>query len=284
MNERSEVLCATREMEDQIVSRREMLRLALAGSGALVASQIFNRAAFGDTMGRRSTPAERRAMQKPEAAAPKGPHKLPPLPYSYSALTRAIDTTTMRIHHDKHHKKYVDELNKVVAANPSLRGRSPQSLIMNLGGVPESIRDKVRNNGGGHVNHSMFWTLMSPRPAKPSGQMAQVIQNTFGSLETFQTKFNDAGVKRFGSGWVWLVNNKGRFEIISTPNQDNPLMMGMYPILGNDVWEHAYYLRYQNKRPDYLKAWWSVVNWPEVNRRLAYMNSNWMKPGRGDVG
>jgi Fe-Mn family superoxide dismutase len=211
--------------------------------------------------------------------------KLPPLPYSYSALNETIDTRTMRLHHDKHHATYVKNLNEVIKATPALQNKTPQALIMSLPSVPENVRDKVRNNAGGHVNHTMFWQIMSPNGGgQPTGTIGQVIRSTFGSFDNFKTRFNDAGAKRFGSGWVWLVMNKGRYEIISTPNQDNPLMMGMFPIMGNDVWEHAYYLKYQNRRPEYLKAWWNVVNWNEINHRLRYMGSEWNRPGRGDFG
>ena len=238
------------------VSRRTMLRWSLALPVLSALSKISGARAA-------------------EAPAPKGPFKLPPLPYDYAALNPTIDTLTMRTHHDKHHQKYVDELNKAVAGHTSLMGKTPQALIMDLASVPESIREKVRNNGGGHVNHSMFWMLMSPRGGgQPKGEIAHGIQSGFGGFEKFKTAFEEAGVKRFGSGWVWLVADKGALKIISTPNQDNPLSMGMFPILGNDVWEHAYYLKYKNKRADYLKAWWNVVNWDAVNARLKFMEAN----------
>jgi Fe-Mn family superoxide dismutase len=265
MNERVAVVAA----EAETLSRREMIRTALAGTGALMVAGWLQRGAQAQN----ATASSTKAFQ------------LPPLPYSYSALNPYIDTRTMRLHHDKHHAKYVDELNKVVAATPSLRGKTPQSLIMSLSSVPSNVRDRVRNNAGGHVNHTMFWQIMSPNGGgQPTGQIGQVIKNSFGSFENFKHRFNEAGAKRFGSGWVWLVMNQGRYEIISTPNQDNPLMNGMFPILGNDVWEHAYYLKYQNRRPEYLQAWWNVVNWNAVNSRLRYMNSEWSRPGRGDLG
>ena len=251
------------EQKEQTLSRRDVLRLAMIGTGALL---------LGSST--RSQAQSREQSIEMDIADSKRfgvyPYKLPPLPYSYGALNRAIDERTMRLHHDKHHQKYVDELNKAVATQATLRNRTPQELIRNLDGVPTSIRNAVRNNGGGHVNHSMFWQIMSPRGGgAPTGAIAHAINAQFGSFARFQNLFNDAGVKRFGSGWVWLVRDGGKLKIISTPNQDNPLMMGMFPIMGNDVWEHAYYLRYQNRRADYLKAWWNVVNWNEINRRFA---------------
>ena len=216
------------------------------------------------------------ALDAPAQAAPAGPFDLPPLPYAYSALNPHIDTTTMRLHHDKHHAGYVKNLNEVVAAYPQYRNLTPQTMLMSLSKLPAPIRDKVRNNAGGHVNHSMFWPLMSPDGGgAPRGEIARIIAANFGSFNAFKEAFNTAGEKRFGSGWVWLVNDGGRMKIISTPNQDNPTSMGMFPVMGNDVWEHAYYLKYKNKRADYLKAWWNVVNWETVNSRLRWMQSNW---------
>ena len=198
------------------------------------------------------------------------PHELPPLTYDFSALEPHIDAQTMQIHHDKHHAAYVNNLNAALDKHSALSDRSLEDIIKELSDVPEDIRTAVRNNGGGHLNHSMFWKIMSPNGGgEPTGPIASAISETFGSFEEFKTKFNDAGVKRFGSGWVWLIKSKtGKLEITSTPNQDNPMMEGHYPILGNDVWEHAYYLKYQNRRPDYLSAWWNVVNWDEVNKRF----------------
>ncbi|HEX7051940.1 MAG TPA: superoxide dismutase [Longimicrobiales bacterium] len=197
-------------------------------------------------------------------------YELPPLPYAYDALEKVIDEQTMHLHHDKHHAGYVNNLNAALEKHPELQDRSPEDLLRNISQVPEDIRTAVRNNGGGHVNHSMFWQIMSPNGGgEPTGAIADAIRSAFGSFEDFKAKFNDAGAKRFGSGWAWLIRTKdGRLDVISTANQDSPLMDGHYPILGNDVWEHAYYLRYQNRRPDYLKAWWDIVNWDEVNRRL----------------
>ena len=200
-------------------------------------------------------------------------HELPSLPYPAEALEPHIDKATMEIHHGRHHKAYVDNLNKAIAGNPALEGKSLEALISDLASVPENIRGPVRNNGGGHWNHSLFWQLMAPKAGgPPSGAVASAIQTSFGSFADFQAKFEAAGIGRFGSGWAWLVLNGGRLEIVSTANQDNPLMGKAVagcegkPILGVDVWEHAYYLKYQNKRADYLKAFWNVVNWTEVGR------------------
>ena len=197
-------------------------------------------------------------------------HQVPPLPYDFAALEPHIDAQTMQIHHDKHHGAYVTNLNAALEKHPNLASKSAEELIKNLNAVPEEIRTAVRNNGGGHVNHSMFWTIMAPQAGgEPSGALADAIKQAFGSFAEFQNKFNDAGLKRFGSGWAWLIRNAaGKLEITSTPNQDNPMMDGNYPIMGNDVWEHAYYLKYKNVRGDYLKAWWNVVNWKEVQKRF----------------
>jgi Fe-Mn family superoxide dismutase len=205
------------------------------------------------------------------ADAANGPFTLPPLPYRSSALEPHIDTQTMQFHHDKHHAAYVKNLNDAVAKAPELAGKSVDELLKMLDRIPESVRTAVRNNGGGHANHTMFWAIMKPNGGgPPTGAIGDAIRGTFGSFENFQTAFNDAGAKRFGSGWAWLVKGRdGKLAITSTPNQDSPLFEGAYPVLGNDVWEHAYYLKYQNRRPDYLKAWWNVVNWDEVNRRLS---------------
>jgi Fe-Mn family superoxide dismutase len=196
-------------------------------------------------------------------------HTLPDLPYAFSALEPHIDALTMETHHDKHHAAYVKNLNAALEKHPELQSKPVEDLLRNINTVPEDIRTAVRNNGGGHANHSMFWTIMGPEKGGPAhGKVGEAIEKTFGNYAQFQEKFNDAGGKRFGSGWVWLVGNKGgKIEILSTANQDSPLMEGLYPIMGNDVWEHAYYLKYQNRRPDYLKAWWNVVNWETVNKR-----------------
>ncbi len=200
-------------------------------------------------------------------------HQLPELPYAVSALEPHIDTRTMEIHHGKHHKAYVDNLNKALESAPELAGKAALELISDLASVPEGIRTAVRNNAGGHVNHTLFWSLMAPGAGGvPSGKLAEAIVATFGSFEAFQEKFQTAGATRFGSGWAWLVLNHGKLEIGSTANQDSPFMgkavagIEGTPILALDVWEHAYYLHYQNRRPDYMKAWWSVVNWAEAER------------------
>jgi Fe-Mn family superoxide dismutase len=192
-------------------------------------------------------------------------YELPPLPYPKDALEPFIDAQTMEIHHGKHHAAYVTNVNKAIAGKPDLEKKTVEQLISNLDAVPADIRGVVRNNGGGHANHSMFWKLMAKGGGAPSGKLAEEINSAFGSLDSFKEKFEAAGLGRFGSGWAWLIVNKaGKLEIVSTPNQDNPIMEGNKPVLGCDVWEHAYYLKYQNRRADYLKAWWNVVNWPEV--------------------
>ena len=202
------------------------------------------------------------------------PFELPALPYDYAALEPTIDAQTMTLHHDKHHAAYVNNLNTALQKYPDWFNKTPEEIISDLNAIPEDIRGAVRNNGGGHVNHSMFWKIMGPsgdqKPGgDPTGEVGRAITETFGGFSGLQEKFNDAGTKQFGSGWVWLARARdGKLQILSTPNQDNPLSQGLYPIMGNDVWEHAYYLKYQNRRPDYLKAWWSVVNWAEVNRRF----------------
>jgi len=193
-------------------------------------------------------------------------HELPPLPFPKDALEPYIDATTMEIHHGKHHNAYVTNLNKAIAGKPDLEKKSAEELISNLDAVPSDVRMAVRNNGGGHVNHSMFWKLLAPKAGgAPTGKLADDIKSTFTSFDAFKEKFEAGGVSRFGSGWVWLIATKGgTLDIMSTPNQDSPIMEGLKPVLGCDVWEHAYYLKYQNRRPDYLKAFWNVVNWAEV--------------------
>jgi Fe-Mn family superoxide dismutase len=198
------------------------------------------------------------------------PFEVPPLPYAYDALEKAIDEETMHLHHDKHHAAYVNNLNAAIAKHPELEGKSAEDLLKDLGSVPDDIRAAVRNNGGGHVNHTMFWEIMGPNGGgEPTGAIAEAITKTFGSFDALKEKFNDAGAKQFGSGWAWLVKNAdGSLAVVSTPNQDNPISNGQTPVLGNDVWEHAYYLRYKNARPEYLKTWWNVVNWDAVNKRF----------------
>jgi Fe-Mn family superoxide dismutase len=197
--------------------------------------------------------------------------EVPALPYDYNALEPHIDEATMHLHHDKHHQAYVTNLNAALDKHPELQGKSAKDLIRDLAAVPEDIRTAVRNNGGGHVNHTLLWKLMGPnKGGEPTGAIADAINQAFGGFDQLKQQFNDAGVKRFGSGWAWLVRGSdGRLSVSSTANQDNPLSDGQHVILGNDVWEHAYYLKYQNRRADYLSAWWNVVNWDEVNRRYA---------------
>jgi Fe-Mn family superoxide dismutase len=195
------------------------------------------------------------------------PFEVPPLPYDYGALEPHIDEATMRVHHDKHHQAYVDNANAALAGT-EWADRAVEDVIRNLDAIPEDKRTAVRNNAGGHANHSFFWQIMSPDGGgEPDGELADAIESTFGSLDALKQEVNDAGVKRFGSGWTWLVLDGGSLAVTSTPNQDSPLIEGKTPVLGIDVWEHAYYLKYQNRRPDYLQAWWNVVNWPEVSRR-----------------
>jgi Fe-Mn family superoxide dismutase len=198
------------------------------------------------------------------------PFTLPPLPYPNDALEPSIDAKTMEIHHDKHHAGYVNNLNAAIEKAPELQGKSLDDLLKNINAVPDSVRTAVRNNAGGHWNHSMFWQVMSPNGGgQPTGKLADAIKSAFGDFEKFKEQFNAAGGSRFGSGWAWLIKDGGKLSIVSTPNQDNPIMDGKAaPILGVDVWEHAYYLKYQNRRADYLKAWWNVVNWPEVAKRF----------------
>jgi Fe-Mn family superoxide dismutase len=195
-------------------------------------------------------------------------YELPPLAYAYEALEPTIDETTMHLHHDKHHQAYVTNLNGAIDKHPELAVKTPEELIADLNAIPEDIRMVVRNNGGGHVNHSAFWVWLTPGGSKaPTGALATAIDQTFGSFDNFKAQFQDAGAKRFGSGWVWLVKDpSGKLSIISTANQDNPLSDGLKPVLGNDVWEHAYYLKYQNRRPEYLAAFWNVVNWDIVGK------------------
>jgi len=196
-------------------------------------------------------------------------YELPKLPYGYDALEPHIDAKTMEIHHTKHHQTYITNVNNALKDHPGLAGKSVEELIANLNDVPENIRPVVRNNGGGHANHSFFWQIMGPNAGgDPKGKLGDDIKSTFGDFNALKEKFAAAGTGRFGSGWAWLIrNNSGKLEIISTPNQDSPLMDGNTPLLGLDVWEHAYYLNYQNRRPDYIKAWWNVVNWDAVASR-----------------
>jgi superoxide dismutase, Fe-Mn family len=199
------------------------------------------------------------------------PFSVPPLPYAADALEPHIDKMTMEIHHDKHHGAYVTNLNKALESAPNLANKTVEELLANnCAIVPENIKTAVRNNGGGHINHSMFWTIMGPKAGgPPSGALADAIKSTFGGFDKFKEKLNAAATTRFGSGWAWLVKDgSGKLDILSTANQDSPVMEGKFPIMGIDVWEHAYYLKYQNRRPDYLGAWWNVANWAEIGKRF----------------
>jgi len=199
-------------------------------------------------------------------------YQIPPLPYDYSALEPTIDTQTMQLHHDKHHAAYVANANGALEKHPDLEKKFPtaEDLLRNINQVPEDVRTVLRNNAGGHANHSMFWAIMQPKGGGPAtGPVSEAITKAFGSFDQFVEQFNTAGTKQFGSGWVWLARGADhKLQIITTPNQDSPFIQGLYPVMGNDVWEHAYYLKYQNRRADYLKAWWNVVNWKEINKRF----------------
>jgi superoxide dismutase, Fe-Mn family len=195
-------------------------------------------------------------------------YELPPLPYDYAALEPYIDAETMKLHHDKHHQTYITNANGALEKHPELASKTADELLADLNAIPEDVRTVLRNNAGGHSNHSMFWSIMGPAGGAPTGALADQIKADFGDFEAFKKTFNETTAKQFGSGWGWLVFKGGKLAIITTPNQDSPLSLGLYPILGNDVWEHAYYLKYQNRRPEYLAAWWNVVNWSEVAKRF----------------
>ena len=210
-------------------------------------------------------------MTEAQGTAQAAPYTVPPLPYSFDALEPYIDAKTMEIHHDKHHGAYVTNLNKALEGHADLAKLSVEALISKIDSVPETIRTAVRNNGGGHANHSLFWKIMKKGGGgEPKGEITEAIKSTFGSFNEFKAKFNEAATKRFGSGWAWLQIKDGKLGIESTPNQDNPLMSGAKPVMGIDVWEHAYYLKYQNRRPEYIEAWWNVVNWEQVNQNFSY--------------
>jgi superoxide dismutase, Fe-Mn family len=197
------------------------------------------------------------------------PHTLPALPYAFNALEPHLDAKTMEIHHGKHHAAYVNNLNKALESAPALADLPVEKLIADLNAVPETVRTAVRNNGGGHANHTLFWNILGPKGGgQPNGPLAGALTSAFGSFDDFKAKFEAAGLARFGSGWVWLVSKGGKLEISSTPNQDSPLMDGICPVFGVDVWEHAYYLNYQNRRPDYLKAVWNVLDWSAISKRF----------------
>lgn len=246
-------------MENTPLSKRKFLGYMAAAPFGLAMLKIVGGADFIST-----------AEAAAPTSKPSGPFTLPALPYPYGALSKAIDATTMQIHHGKHHQAYVDNLNKEVASDSKLQGKTIEQII----GSISKYSTAIRNNGGGHWNHTFFWNIMTPEKTEASKELTDAINATFGSMDEFKKKFEEAGTKQFGSGWAWLIVNKsGKLEITSTPNQDNPLMddakVKGTPILGNDVWEHAYYLRYQNKRADYLKAWWNVVNWTKVSELYA---------------
>jgi Fe-Mn family superoxide dismutase len=231
-------------------TRRQFLQSGSAGAVALALSSL--------------------ALRANEQQEQKAGFFLPKLTYGYDALEPHIDAETMKIHHDFHHKAYVDNLNKALAGHPDLLKMRIGQLLRDIDKVPQDIRQAVINNGGGHANHTMFWQIMGPKGGgKPSGDLASAIDNAFGSFDKFQEKLSTLAITRFGSGWAWLVLSNGKLEALSTANQDNPLMKGQFPIMGIDVWEHAYYLKYRNKRPDYVKAWWNVVNWETVAQRYA---------------
>lgn len=244
------------KLEQSSRDRREFLQAstAIVGGGAMLISGAAGLApALGSAV-----------------ASPLEEFKLPELPYAYDALDSVIDKETMTIHHTKHHQTYITKLNEAVAANADLAGKSLEDLIKNIATLPETARMAVRNHGGGHHNHSLFWQVMRPAKADnaPTGRLVEHLNSTFGSFEKFKEAFSKNALDQFGSGWSWLVVNKDKLELMKTPNQDSPLMEGKQPLLGLDVWEHAYYLKYQNRRPDYVAAWWQVVNWDFVARSL----------------
>lgn len=208
-----------------------------------------------------------------DAKEQRYPFELPPLEYDFDALEPIIDAKTMELHHDKHHQAYVDNLNKAISEHQDLQEKTLAELLSDLNSIPEAARGAVRNNGGGHLNHSMFWTIMKSGGSQPSGALADAINRDFGSFDDFKTKFNDAGAKQFGSGWVFVYADGDSLKIQSMPNQDTPMHNGIEPIFGNDVWEHAYYLKYNNRRPEYLKAWWDVVDWDAIAQRYEQLRS-----------
>lgn len=250
-------------------SKRNFLRYAI---GAPFAASVLARA--GLVHHENSLAAESEPSVISVQAGDSSPHALPPLGYGFDALEPHINAETMQLHHDAHHATYVRRLNEALMNYPRQQRPTAEELISNLPIIPPAIRTAVRNNGGGHVNHTMFWQIMKPNGGgEPTGEIAREINSAFGNFTRFKEEFNRAGEARFGSGWVWLVRPRrrgrnARLQITTTPNQDNPLMDGDYPIFGNDVWEHAYYLTYRNRRAEYLRAWWNVINWEEINRRL----------------
>jgi superoxide dismutase, Fe-Mn family len=227
-----------------LLNRRQLLKAVGAGAAALAVPSL-------------GTAAQQKG----------GKFELPPLPYAYDALEPHIDAETMKIHHDLHHKAYVDNLNKAIAKHPSLAGKSLEALLRDIKSVPQDVRGMVRNHGGGHYNHTLFWEVMAKEGGKPSGELAKAIDAAFGNYEKFQQYLTTAATGQFGSGWGWLVVEQGKLAVRNLPNQDSPLMNGATPILGIDVWEHAYYLKYKNRRPEYVKAWWNVINWANVSEK-----------------
>jgi Fe-Mn family superoxide dismutase len=256
--------------KDRSLSRRGFLQSAgaiAAGALTLTATarglNVLNEMQ-ADSRARQNGTATNKEDVKPMA------FEILPLPYAYEALEPTIDAATMHLHHDKHHQTYADNFNAAVAKAPALAGKSAEEILAHLDAVPEEVRGAIRNHGGGYANHNLFWTIMGPNAGgAPGGALAAAIEKSFGSFEAFQEKFNDAGAKQFGSGWVWLAVGKDGLHLLSTANQDTPLSQGLTPILLNDVWEHAYYLKYQNRRAEYLKTWWKVVNWTAVEKLYA---------------
>ena len=239
-------------------------RTAMLQMGAVAGAVLLT-----DNVRAESTPAGQAAA--PAAAPPTGPFKLPALPYAYEALEPSFDAETMHLHHDKHHQAYVNNLNVAAAAHPEIADKTVWELVANLDSVPDAVRTAVRNNGGGHANHSFWWPTLGKGGAAPTGELAKAIDAKFGSLSSFQDKLTDAAMHVFGSGWAWLIKlPDGTVAIETTPNQDSPLTVGHKPVLGVDVWEHAYYLKYKNMRPDYVAAWWNVVNWDTVTARYQH--------------
>ena len=245
------------------INRRHFLFLLGVGASTLVLDACAE--------AQQSPSQKQTEADKPGTGEKTGAIALPALPYAYDALEPHIDKATMQFHHDKHHAAYVKNLNGGLEKHPELKSQTVEQMLRNLSSVPADIRTVVRNNGGGHENHTMFWQIMKPSGGgEPTGAIASAIKESFGSFADFKKQFNSAGGSRFGSGWVWLVRNKdGKLEITTTANQDSPFSEGKYPIMGNDLWEHAYYLKYQNRRADYLDAWWNVLNWDEINNRFA---------------
>lgn len=247
------------------LKRRSFLFLLGASAGSVALSACPSKPWTGTALAAKFAQADG-AKPKLKTMA----FELPPLPYNYNALEPHIDRQTMRFHHDNHHATYVKNLNAAVEKYPELKGKSAEALLSDLNSLPKAVRTTVRNNSGGHVNHTMFWQIMTPNGGgAPTGSLAAAIKQTFGSFDAFKQKFNQTASNHFGSGWAWLVRTSdGKLQVIDTFNQDSPFMMGQYPIMGNDLWEHAYYLKYQNRKAEYFNAWWNVLNWNEINKRF----------------